>query len=149
MGSYTKIVVGADGSDTSMRAVDHASAIARANGAQLLIVAAYEPAGSDEVKAAAEALKSDTYLVVGSAPAENMLREAADRARSGGVEQVDTLAVEGPPVAVLDQTVTHSGADLLVVGDVGLNTVSGRMFGSVPRSVARRAEVDVLIAHTA
>ena len=148
MGSYTKIVVGADGSDTSMRAVDHASAIARADGAQLLIVAAYEPAGREEVNTAAEALKDDAYLAVGSAPAEGMLSQAADRARSAGVEQVDTRAVQGSPVDVLDQSVTQSGADLLVVGDVGLNAVSGRLFGSVPRSVARRAEVDVLIAHT-
>ena len=43
------------------------------------------------------------------------------------------------------------GADLLVVGNVGLDTRSaiiGRVF-SVPGAVATRAKVDVLIVHTA
>jgi nucleotide-binding universal stress UspA family protein len=61
---------------------------------------------------------------------------------------VRTLAVEGPPVPVLDRAVAEWGADLLVVGNVGLNTLAGRLLGSVPRSVARRAGVDVLIVHT-
>ena len=39
--------------------------------------------------------------------------------------------------------------DLLVVGDVGLDTVAGRLLGSVPAEVARRAKVDILIVHTA
>ena len=148
MSSYTKIVVGVDGSDTSMRALDHASAIAGADEARLLIVSAYEPARAEDVKAGSDALREDAYLVVGSAPAEAMLREAATRARSGGAAQVDTLAVQGPPVAVLDQTVVDTAADLVVVGDVGLNTLTGRVFGSVPQKVARQAGVDVLIAHT-
>jgi len=37
---------------------------------------------------------------------------------------------------------------LLVVGNVGLNTLTGRILGSVPQSVARRSGVDVLIVHT-
>ncbi len=49
---------------------------------------------------------------------------------------------------VLDQAVADQGADLLVVGNVGLNTLTGRILGSVPQSVARRAGVDVLIIHT-
>jgi nucleotide-binding universal stress UspA family protein len=40
------------------------------------------------------------------------------------------------------------GADLLVVGNVGLSTIAGRLLGSVPANVSRRAKVDVLIVHT-
>ena len=39
-------------------------------------------------------------------------------------------------------------ADLLVVGDVGLSTVAGRLLGSVPSEVSRKAKTDVLIVHT-
>ena len=39
-------------------------------------------------------------------------------------------------------------ADLLVVGNVGLSTIAGRLLGSVPANVSRRAKVDVLIVHT-
>jgi nucleotide-binding universal stress UspA family protein len=136
MGSYQKIIVGTDGSDTSMRAVDRAGAIAGDSSAELVIVCAYEPAGRDEVRAASDALKEDAYQVVGSAPAESVLRDAVDRARSGGASKVQTISVE-------DQN-----ADLLVVGSLGLNTLSGRILGSVPQSVARRSGVDVLIVHT-
>ncbi|HEX4249753.1 MAG TPA: universal stress protein [Pseudonocardia sp.] len=149
MASYKKIVVGTDGSDTSLRAVDRAAALASDNGASLLIVSAYEPASRDEVRAAGDALKGDAYLVVGATPVENMLRSAADRARGLGASQVETRAVQGAPVDVLDRTVAESSADLLVVGNVGLNSLAGRLLGSVPQSVARRAGVDVLIAHTA
>lgn len=148
MGAYKKILVGTDGSDTSLRAVDKAGSIAGDSGAELVIVTAYEPAGKDEVRAASDALKEDAYQIVGSAPAESVLRDAADRARSAGAEKIDTQAVQGPPVDVLDQAVADIGADLLVVGNVGLNTLTGRILGSVPQSVARRAGVDVLIIHT-
>jgi nucleotide-binding universal stress UspA family protein len=54
----------------------------------------------------------------------------------GGVKQENVRAVQ------------DAGADLLVVGNRGLNTLSGRLLGSVPSDVARRAGVDVLIVHT-
>jgi nucleotide-binding universal stress UspA family protein len=148
VGSYKKILVGTDGSDTSLLAVDKAGLLAADSGAELLIVTAYEPASKDDIRAASDALKEDAYQVVGSAPAESVLRNAADRARSAGATKVDTKAVQGPPVDVLDQAVADSGAELLVVGNVGLNTLTGRILGSVPQSVARRSGVDVLIVHT-
>jgi nucleotide-binding universal stress UspA family protein len=132
-----------------MLALDRAAAIAAASGAELLVVTAYEPASEAEVKTASTGLKAaDAYQVVGSAPAENMLHDAKQRARSGGAPTVETLAVRGSAAAVLDQAVQDCAADLLVVGNVGLNTLTGRILGSVPQSVARRSGVDVLIVHT-
>jgi nucleotide-binding universal stress UspA family protein len=49
---------------------------------------------------------------------------------------------------VLRKVVADANADLLVVGNRGLNTLSGRLLGSVPSDAARRAGVDVLIVHT-
>jgi nucleotide-binding universal stress UspA family protein len=148
MGAYKKIIVGTDGSKTSLLAVDRAGKVAAASGAQLLIVTAFEPASRGEVLEAQNALKGDAFMVVGSAPAEAIVRTAADRARAVGATQVNTLAVEGLPVSVLDKAVTDTGADLVVVGNVGLNSLTGRILGSVPQTVARRADVDVLIVHT-
>jgi nucleotide-binding universal stress UspA family protein len=37
----------------------------------------------------------------------------------------------------------------LVVGSVGLNSVAGRLLGSVPADIARKAKIDILIVHTA
>ena len=44
--------------------------------------------------------------------------------------------------------VRKQSADLLVVGNRGLNTLAGRLLGSVPSEAARKASVDVLIVHT-
>ncbi|MDN5931818.1 MAG: universal stress protein, partial [Pseudonocardia sp.] len=58
------------------------------------------------------------------------------------------IAADGPPADVLRRAADDAKADLLVVGNRGLNTLSGRILGSVPSDVARRSGVDVLIVHT-
>lgn len=137
MSAYKKIIVGTDGSSTSLIAVDKAASLAADNDAQLLIVTAYEGKGADDKK-----------NVVGSAPAQKVLDSASSRASDAGATKVETQAIAGSPVDVLDQAVADSSADLLVIGNVGLNTLTGRVLGSVPQSVARRAGVDVLVVHT-
>lgn len=148
MSAYRTIVVGTDGSSTSLAAVDRAAAVAGDSAAELLIVCAYTPASREETAGAEDALKDEAFLVVGWTPAEETLRTAEDRAVAAGAGKVRTLAVDGPPVDVLRQAVRDSDADLLVVGNKGLNTLSGRLLGSVPSDVARRSGVDVLIVHT-
>jgi nucleotide-binding universal stress UspA family protein len=148
MGAYKKVVVGTDGSKTSLLAVDRAGKVAAASDAQLVIVTAFEPASREEVLEAQDALRGDAFMVVGSAPAESILKTASGRARKAGATQIETIAVEGNAISVLDKAVTDTGADLVVVGNVGLNSLSGRILGSVPQTVARRADIDVLIVHT-
>jgi nucleotide-binding universal stress UspA family protein len=41
-----------------------------------------------------------------------------------------------------------AGADLIVVGSVGLNSVVGRLIGSVPRAIRHRAKTEVLVVDT-
>lgn len=148
MSTYRTIVVGTDGSARSMRAVERAAGVAGGAAATLVIVCAYHPASQREVQDAADALGSEAYLVVGSAPAESSLRDAAGLAREHGGGHIETVAVEGDPSEVLIKAVVDSGADLLVVGNRGLNTLAGRLLGSVPSDVSRRAGCDVMIVHT-
>jgi nucleotide-binding universal stress UspA family protein len=148
MTAYRTVVVGTDGSDTSLAAVDRAAAVAADSGAELVIVCAYTPASRDDTAGAEDALKDEAYLVVGWTPAEETLRTAEDRAVAAGAQKIRTSAVDGAPVDVLRKAVADAKADLLVVGNRGLNTLSGRLLGSVPSDVARRAGVDVLIVHT-
>jgi nucleotide-binding universal stress UspA family protein len=148
MSAYRTIVVGTDGSETSLIAVERASAVAADSAAELVIVCAYTPATRDDTAAAEDALKDEAYLVVGWTPAEETLRTAEERATGAGAKNVRTVAVDGAPADVLRQAVIDNKADLLVVGNKGLNTLSGRLLGSVPSDVARRSGVDVLIVHT-
>ena len=56
--------------------------------------------------------------------------------------------IVGAPVDALVDLAEEVHADLLVVGNVGLSTIAGRLLGSVPANVARRSKTDVLIVHT-
>ena len=148
MSGYTTVLVGTDGSESSYRAVDRAAAVARDAGATLLLACAYRPMSAREVQDAAAALGGEAYKVSGSTPAEDVLRDAADRARSCGVTDLDTLAVEGDPVDELMAIVKRRDVDLVVVGNRGLNSLAGRLLGSVPANITHRATCDVLIVHT-
>jgi nucleotide-binding universal stress UspA family protein len=148
MAAYTTILVGTDGSDTSMRAVDRAAAIARDSGARLVIVTAFTPHSERELNQASEELRGESWELVGSAPAEANLGIARDHAAKLGATNIETVAVEGTPIEVLATTAKRVQADLLVVGNVGLNTLQGRLLGSVPGDIARKSPIDVLIVHT-
>ncbi|MPZ82923.1 MAG: universal stress protein [Actinophytocola sp.] len=149
MAAYQTVVVGTDGSDSSYAAVDRAARIAADSGATLVIACAYHPARPDDVTKAQDELGPDAaYQVVGSTPAEDSVRTAAERARKVGATKIDTVVVDGEPVPTLSKVVVERSADLLVVGNRGLNTLAGRILGSVPSEAARKSKVDVLIVHT-
>jgi nucleotide-binding universal stress UspA family protein len=148
MAAYRTVVVGTDGSDSSFAAVDRAAGVAADAGATLVIVCAYYPATKGDVERAQEVLRDEAYQVVGSAPAEDTLQTARDRAAKAGASAIETEAVVGDPVDSLRKVVAARSAELLVVGNRGLNTLAGRILGSVPSEVARKSGVDVLIVHT-
>lgn len=145
MGAYRTVVVGTDGSDSSFRAVDRAAEIAGSD-AKLLIASAYLPQHEDT--RAADALGQESYKVSGTAPIYAILQDAKERAHAAGAKNVEERPVVGAPVDALVKLAEDENADLLVVGNVGLSTIAGRLLGSVPANVSRRAKVDVLIVHT-
>jgi nucleotide-binding universal stress UspA family protein len=146
--TYSTVLVGTDGSESSFRAVDRAATVARDAGAKLLLATAYRPMTAREIQDAADALGGESYKVSGSTPAEDVLRDAADRAKAIGAKDVETLPVEGDPVDALVALVEKRQVDLLVVGNRGLNSLAGRLLGSVPANISHRAGCDVLIVHT-
>ncbi|OBH46162.1 universal stress protein [Mycobacterium mantenii] len=145
MGAYRTVVVGTDGSDSSMRAVERAAQIAGPD-AKLLVASAYLPQHEDA--RAADALRDESYKVSGTAPIYAILRDAKDRAHAAGAKNIEERPIVGAPVDALVHLAEEEKADLLVVGNVGLSTIAGRLLGSVPANVSRRAKVDVLIVHT-
>ena len=60
MSSYKTVVVGTDGSDSSLRAVDRAGALASGPDAKLVIATAYFPSTDDS--RAADVLKDEGYV---------------------------------------------------------------------------------------
>ncbi|BBX38600.1 universal stress protein [Mycobacterium simiae] len=145
MSAYRTVVVGTDGSDSSLRAVERAATIAGAD-AKLIIASAYLPQPQDG--RAADVLKEESYKVSGTAPIYAILQDAKERAHKAGAKNIEERPIVGAPVDALVSLADEEKADLLVVGNVGLSTIAGRLLGSVPANVSRRATVDVLIVHT-
>ena len=95
-----------------------------------------------------DVLGDEAYQVMGSAPADDSVSRAKDRAAKAGATKIETRAVQGKPADVLQKVVKDRDADLLVVGNRGLNTLAGRIIGSVPLDVIRHTPIDVLVVHT-
>ncbi|MEE2851465.1 MAG: universal stress protein [Actinomycetota bacterium] len=150
MSAYQTVVVGTDGSDSSLRAVDRAGAIAADHGAKLIVVTAHLPVPEEKGRYAIPpgSDHGQDYRTVGEAPFYAILQNARERAHQAGAKDVEEKSVVGAPVHALVQLVKEVDADLLVIGNVGLSSVAGRLLGSVPSEVSRKVKTDVLIVHT-
>jgi len=146
--SYSMVMVGTDGSASSFRAVDRAAVTARDSDATLVLLTAFRPMNPRDVQGARQELGGEGYMVSGSSPAEQVLQDASDRARAQGALKVETVAVEGDPVDALVHEAIRRKVDLLVVGNRGLNSLAGRLLGSVPANITHKASCDVLVVHT-
>ena len=144
MSAYQTIVVGTDGSKSSLLAVERAASIAAAFDATLVIGCAYY----ENQEAASSNLRQDSVQVLGDDPAQQNLAAAKEAAEAAGAKNVQTEVKAGSPVEALMGLVNDHDADLLVVGNRGINSLTGRLLGSVPADVARQSDCDVMIVHT-
>jgi nucleotide-binding universal stress UspA family protein len=142
------ILVGTDGSDSSFRAVDKAARLAADTGAALVLVSAYYPMPERDRLSAADRLGDLAYKVQGSTPADDALRAARERAIAAGARNIEEIAQEGDAVDVLSRIARDRGVDLVVIGNRGLNSLAGRLLGSVPANLSHRSPCDVLIVRT-
>jgi nucleotide-binding universal stress UspA family protein len=140
---FNTVVVGADDSATAAEAVRKAIALVKLTAGQLHIVTAYKPkqftSPIGEVDVYLKSLGSD-------ASARHLLGELSAMARAAGI-RVETHAMTSAPADAICQVAAEIGADLVVVGNKGMQGVR-RVLGSVPNSVAHQAPCDVLIAFT-
>jgi nucleotide-binding universal stress UspA family protein len=146
--SYATIAVGTDGSESSLRAVERAAELSAESGASLVVVCAYHPMTSREQAMVTAAVGDARFRVTGSEAAAQALQAAADHARAAGAARVDSRLVEGDAVEAMLSLSNELSLELLVVGNRGINTLSGRLLGSVASDLSQRAPCDVLIVHT-
>jgi nucleotide-binding universal stress UspA family protein len=146
--SYRTVLVGTDGSPSSFLAVEAAARLAAAAGAKLILACAYHAMPDRERAQAADRLGDLAYKVEGSTPADDALRAARERAIAAGAREIEEIAVEGDAVDTLLKLATDRGVELLAVGNRGLNSLAGRLLGSVPANLSHRAACDVLIVRT-
>jgi nucleotide-binding universal stress UspA family protein len=145
---YAMVVVGTDGSDAALAAVNRAAALAAADSALLVVVCVADPESAPAAVASAEygEPRSDQQVPdLGTAAVA--LLTATEHAERAGAPGVSTVLVEGDPAQGLLGVARGRGADCIVVGSRGINSLSGRLLGSVPADAAYRSPCDVLIVH--
>jgi nucleotide-binding universal stress UspA family protein len=145
---FKSIVVGTDGSDTATQAVHQAVELARAVGAKLEIVSAYEPVSAQRL--AEERRQAPEDLQWAISPREDVdtaLQAAAGIAAEAGV-QADVYARQGDPADAILDVAEEREADLVIVGNKGMTGAKRFLLGSVPNKVSHHAPCSVLIIRT-
>ncbi len=135
---FEKILVGTDGSDSATRAVARAVAIAKQNGAELVVVHAH---GDPNVGYALAGETSPSIERATEIVRDTETKRAADIA-------VRTIVREGDAASVLLDVAEEEKAGLIVVGNKGMSGTRRFLQGSVPNPVSHHARCDVLFGHT-
>src|SRR5437588_10215124 len=145
---FSSIVVGTDGSATATEAVKQAADLAKAVGAKIHLVSAYEPVGSQRLREErVEAPDDVQWMVNEREDVEGTLREASELIDETGVS-VETYARQGDPADAILDVAEEQNADLIVVGNKGMTGAKRFLLGSVPNKVSHHAPCSVLIIRT-
>jgi nucleotide-binding universal stress UspA family protein len=141
---FSTIAVGTDGSKTAGAAVDLAIDLAARYGAKLVILSAYEPAPRQKREEDKELPEDRQWEPSAHEEVDATLEEATQRALARGIEP-KALAREGTPGKIICELAEELNADLLVVGNKGMDR---RILGSVPNTISHNAPCSVVIAKT-
>jgi maltose/moltooligosaccharide transporter len=142
---YERVVVGSDGTATSLYAVDRAAEVAQAAQARLVVVTAYRDADPGTAPAPAAGMHRDIYGIDAARAAMEKSVTELTRERARYIEQ---QLVPGDPAQALLDTIGSNPANLIVVGNRGLGANEGQLLGSVPAAVVKNAVCDVLVVQT-
>jgi nucleotide-binding universal stress UspA family protein len=132
------VAVGTDGSPTASEAVAMAVELARRFNAKLVLLSAFKD--SPGTGSATEL----QWTSSSSARVREILSRTEDELRRQGID-CTTRADAGDPADVLVQLAVECEADLLVIGNKGMER---RVLGSVPNTVTHKTPCSVLVVKT-
>jgi nucleotide-binding universal stress UspA family protein len=139
------VAVGTDGSGTADKAVEFAIDLAARYEAKVVFISAYNPVDEGRLRRESREAPDDLQWMIN--PAEDVdatLRDCEERAEERGLRWASE-ARQGDPAKILVELAESNGADVLVIGNKGMER---RVLGSVPNSVSHNAPCSVLIVKT-
>ena len=140
------IAVGTDGTARAAEAVRFAIDMAKRYEARLVAISCYRPLVEQRTKKARNAAPSDVQWSVNRhQDVDDILAGVESFAEAAGLK-VTTIASQGDPAEVLVKHAAEEDADVLVVGNKGMQR---RILGSVPNSVTHKAPCTVIVVKTA
>jgi nucleotide-binding universal stress UspA family protein len=135
-----RIVVGVDGSDASLRALQWALDEARRRQAAVEIVHAWHQPHVAAYPSMANVFDTERY----EKAARTLLDTVVEHADLRGLpEPIDRVLIAGHPAEVMVDAA--QGADMVVVGSRGLGNVRGMLLGSVSQHLVHHAPCPVVV----
>src|SRR6476661_4015109 len=126
---YDEVIVGSDGTPTSLVAVGHAAGVAHAAEAKLVLVTAYDP----NENPSGPTVEGSHQTLYGRERAEAAMEASLKELTSGErVRQFEQRIVASPPAQALLERAGENPKNLIVVGNRGLGAAEGQLLGSVP-----------------
>ena len=136
-----------DGSESSLRAYEYASFLAKQCDAALLIVNIF-----DAFERIPRKLKQELGEIAKQIEAEGgtaitlqMLDDYKSQAKNSGIKEVKTLIREGNAAAEILHIADEEKADTIVIGSTGINTLKEFLLGGVSHKVIHHAKCPVTL----
>jgi nucleotide-binding universal stress UspA family protein len=141
---YKKILIGVDGSDSSMNALKHAINLAVIHKSKLHIISVLEefklPFASQYELWASES--RDKYI---TQVLEEMNSALINIKKDDAKLDIETRIEEGRPAIVITKVAEKENFDLIIIGASGIGKVEEFILGSTSREIIDISKVPVLI----
>jgi nucleotide-binding universal stress UspA family protein len=136
---YSTVAVGTDGSATAAEAVRQAADLARRYDAKLVLLSAFGKHATPS-----SSVDETQWATNPAAQVREILARTESELSDRGID-CSTVVDEGDPADVLVRLAEECGADVLVIGNKGMQR---KLLGSVPNSVAHNAACTVVVVKT-
>ena len=128
------------------KAVDFAIDLAQKYGARLVAISSYKPVSESRLKQEQKDAPDEIQWSINpTEDVDSILSDLEEKAQEAGLAVTTVAAGDGEPADVLVNHAEEQNADVLVVGNKGMQR---RILGSVPNSVAHKATCTVVVVKT-
>lgn len=139
---YQHVLCAVDGSSASERAVEEAIGLAERHGARLTVLTVERTVDSGDLDTLGMGRAEETLEAQ-----ETRKGEAAIAASVDGVDldrvEASTEVVAGTPHRAIREYADAAGADLVVLGSTGKDSIGDYILGSTTERIARRCDAPV------
>src|SRR5919197_1829591 len=140
----SKVLVAMDGSESSLKAYQYASFLAKQCDAALLIVNVFDTFErieriSSKIKQELGEIAKQIEVEGGTAVTMQLLDDYKSQAKESGVKDVKTIRREGNAAAEILLIAKEEKVDTIIIGSTGVNTIKEFLLGGVSHKVIHHA----------
>lgn len=141
---FKKILVGVDGSEHAKQAAAVAGELAKAFGAQLVIMHVMKRIGTDRIPEHLKELERIEHIEITEVDmlrsvADALVKGANDTAEAAGASDIVTAIAAGNPADQIIDYSNNNDVDMIVIGRRGLSDMASLFLGSVSHKVTQLA----------